>query len=125
MQNLCIGTAQFGLDYGITNSSGKISIKTVKEMLAIARIKSGEGKFEKFMGFMQSDEGMAVRKTIAHVEKTVPGMAPDKSYVMFKVSVHNEEEMKKFASGNNPIAKPIFDECIEVVQMYELSPVKL
>ena len=25
-----------------------------KEMLAIARIKSGEGKFEKFMGFMLS-----------------------------------------------------------------------
>jgi len=64
-----------------------------------------------------------VRKTIAHVEKTVPAIAPDKSYVMFKVSVHNEEEMKKFASGNNPIAKPIFDECIEVVQMYELSKV--
>ena len=38
-----------------------------KEMLAIAKIKSGEGKFEKFMGFMKSDEGMAVRKTIAHV----------------------------------------------------------
>jgi hypothetical protein len=99
-----------------------------KEMLAIAKLKSGEGKFEKFMGFMQSDEGMAVRKTIAHVEKTVPAIAPiapDKSYVMFKVSVHNEEEMKKFASGNNPIAKPIFDECIEVVQMYELSKVNL
>ena len=78
-----------------------------KEMLAIARLKSGEGKFEKFMGWMQSDEGMAVRKTIAHVEKTVPAIAPDKSYVMFKVSVHNEEEMKKFASGNNPVAKPI------------------
>ena len=50
-------------------------------MLAIAKLKSGEGKFEKFMGFMQSDEGMAVRKTIAHVEKTVPAIAPDKSYV--------------------------------------------
>ena len=97
----------------------------VKEMLAIARIKSGEGKFEKFMGFMHSDEGMAVRKTVAHVEKTVPGIGPDKSYVMFKVSVHNEEEMKKFASGNNPIATPIFDECIEVVEMYELSKVNL
>ena len=96
-----------------------------KEMLAIAKIKSGEGKFEKFMGFMQSDEGMGVRKTIAHVEKTVPGIAPNKSYVMFKVSVHNEEEMKKFASGNNPTAKPIFDECIEIVEMYELSKVKL
>ena len=44
---------------------------------------------------------------------------------MFKVSVHNEEEMKKFASGNNSIAKPIFDECIEIVQMYELSKVNL
>ena len=96
-----------------------------KEMLAIARIKSGEGKFEKFMGFMKSDEWMAVRKTIANVEKTDTAIGPDKSYVMFKVSVHNEEEMKKFASGNNPIAKPIFDECIEIVEMYELSKVNL
>jgi len=96
-----------------------------KEMLAIARLKSGEGKFEKFMGFMQSDEGMAVRKTIAHVEKTVPAVAPDKSYVMFKVSVHNEENMKKFATGQNPVAKPIFDECIESVQMWEMSKVNL
>ena len=96
-----------------------------KEMLAIAKLKSGEGKFEKFMGFMQSDEGMAVRKTIAHVEKTVPAVAPDKSYVMFKVSVHNEEAMKEFASGNNPIEKPTYDECIESVQMWEMSKVNL
>ena len=96
-----------------------------KEMLAIAKFKSGEGNFEKFMGFMQSDEGMGVRKTIAHVEKTVPAIAPDKSYVMFKVSVHNEEEMKKFVTGQNPVAKPIFDECVESVQMWEMSPVKL
>ena len=96
-----------------------------KEMLARANFKSGEGKFEKFMGFMQSDEGMAVRKTIAHVEKTVPAIAPDKSYVMFKVSVHNEDEMKKFVSGKNPIAKPIFDECIESVQMWEMSKINL
>ena len=96
-----------------------------KEMLAIAKLKSGEGKFEKFMGFMQSDEGMGVRKTIAHVEKTVPAVAPDKSYVMFKVSVHNEENMKQFVTGQNPIAKPIFDECIESVQMWEMSKVNL
>ena len=96
-----------------------------KEMLAIAKFKSCEGKFEKFMGWMQSDEGMGVRKTIAHVEKTVPAIAPDKSYVMFKVSVHNEDEMKKFVSGNNPIATPIFDECIESVQKWEMSKVNL
>jgi len=96
-----------------------------KEMLAIAKLKSGEGKFEKFMGWMQSDEGMGVRKSIAHVEKTVPAVAPDKSYVMFKISVHNEEGMKEFVSGNNPIAKPTYDECIESIQVWELSPVKI
>ena len=96
-----------------------------KEMLAIAKFKPGEGKFEKFMGGMQSDEGMGVRKTIAHVEKTVPAIAPDKSYVMFKVSVHNEENMKKFATGQNPVAKPLYDECIESVQMWEMSKVNL
>jgi len=96
-----------------------------KEMLALAKFKSGDGIFEKFMGWMQSDEGMGVRKSIAHVEKTVPAIAPDKSYVMFKVSVHNEENMKKFATGQNPVAKPIFDECIESVQMWEMSKVNL
>ena len=94
-----------------------------KEMLALVNFK--EGKMETFMGWMQSDEGMGVRRSVAHVEKTVPAVAPDKSYIMFKLSVHNEEEMKKFASGNNPIAKPIFDECIEVVEMYELSKINL
>ena len=96
-----------------------------KEMLALLKFKSEDGVFEKFMGWMQSDEGMSVRKSAAHVEKTVPAVAPDKSYVMFKISVHNEEGLKEFASGNNPIAKPIFDECIEVVQMYDLSKVNL
>ena len=96
-----------------------------KEMLALAKFKSGNGMFEKFMGWMQSDEGMGVRKSLAHVEKTVPAVAPDKSYVMFKISVHNEEGLKEFASGNNPIAKTIFDECIENIQVWKLNPVEL
>ena len=33
-----------------------------KEMLVLVTIKSGEGKFEKFIGWMQSDEGTAERK---------------------------------------------------------------
>ena len=96
-----------------------------KGMLVLAKFKSAEGTFEKFMGWMQSDEGMGVRKSIAHVEKTVPAVAPDKSYLMFKLSVQNEEGLKEFASGNNPIAKPIFDECVESVQVWELSSVEL
>ena len=50
-----------------------------KMMLAIGKFKEGEDKFEKFMAFFQSDEGMAMRKSVAHVEKTVPGILPDKS----------------------------------------------
>ena len=50
-----------------------------KDMFVLAKFKSGDGTFEKFMGWMQSDEGMGVRKSIAHVEKTVPAVAPDKS----------------------------------------------
>jgi len=96
-----------------------------KEMLAMAKFKLGDGVFEKFMGWMQSDEGMNVRKSIAHVEKTVPAVAPDKSYVMFKITVHNEEGMKEFVTGNNPTAKPIYDECIESIQVWELNSVEL
>ena len=96
-----------------------------KEMLALLKLKSEDGVFEKFMGWMQSDEGMGVRKSVAHVEKTVPAVAPDKSYVMFKISVHNEEGLKEFASGNNPIAKTIFDECVESVNVWELNQVNI
>ena len=96
-----------------------------KGMLVLAKFKSGDGIFEKFMGWMQSDEGMGVRKSIAHVEKTVPGLAADKSYIMFKLSVHNEEGLKELSSGNNPIAKPIWDECIESIQLWEINPVNI
>ena len=51
-----------------------------KEMLAMVTFK--EGMFDKFMGWFQSEEGLEIRKTIAHVEQTRPGIAPDKSYAM-------------------------------------------
>ena len=96
-----------------------------QETLVYIKFKSGDGVFEKFMGWMQSDEGTDMRKSIANIEKSLPAAAPDKSYVLFKISVHNKEGMKEFLSGNNPIGKPIIDECIESVQVWELSPVDL
>ena len=94
-----------------------------KIMLAIGKFKEGDGHFEKFMGFMQSDVGMAERRKVAHVEKTVPGILPDKSGVMFKVHVHDEKAMKDFVSGRNPVMKPIYDECIQSIDLFELTPV--
>ena len=92
-----------------------------KEMLVAGKLK--EGKFEKFMGFMQSDAGTAERKKVADVTKTVAAVTPDKSAVMFKISVHNEEALKAFLNGSNPVSKPILDEVMESYQIYDLSKV--
>ena len=93
-----------------------------KEMLVLAELK--EGKFEKFMGWMQSDEGMSVRKSAAYPEKTVGAVIPDKSGVMFKVFVHNEEKMKELVSGTHPLGKPIFDECVEKMTAWDLTKIE-
>ncbi len=94
-----------------------------KEMLVFLKLK--EGKLETFMGWMQSDEGMGVRKSVAYPEKTVGAMTPDKSGMLFKVNVHNEAGMKEFVTGNNPTAKAIYAECVESSKLYELSEVNL
>ena len=94
-----------------------------KEMLALVNLK--EGKLEAFMGWMQSDEGMEVRKSLAYPEKTIGGMKPDKSGILFKVLVHNEEGMKEFVAGNNPKAKAIYEECVDNVQLWELTKVEI
>ena len=94
-----------------------------KEMLALVNLK--EGKLETFMGWMQSDEGMEVRKSLAYPEKTIGAMKPDKSGIMFKVSVHNEAGMKEFVAGKNPIAKAIYEECVADMHLYELSKVDI
>ena len=93
----------------------------MKEMLVVGRLK--EGKFEKFMGFMQSDAGMAERKKVADVTKTVGTVAPDKSAVMFKISVHNEAALKAFLDGSNPVSKPIMDDVMDSYEIYELNKV--
>ena len=68
---------------------------------------------------------MGVRKSVAYPEKTIGAMKPDKTGMMFKVSVHNEAGMKEFVSGNNPTAKAIYEECIESAQLWEMSEIKL
>ena len=65
-----------------------------KEMLVVAKLK--EGTFEKFMGFMQSPEGLAERAKVAVVEKTIGTVTPDKSTVMFKIFCTDEAALYKF-----------------------------
>ena len=93
----------------------------MKDILVVGRLK--EGTFEKFMGFMQSEEGINERKRIADLTKTLGTVSPDKRAVMFKIAVHNEDALNSFLDGTNPVSKPVFDEVMASYEIYELNQV--
>ena len=71
MNKLALGTAQFGMDYGIGSSPGKLSISEVKKILEYAKLTnidmldtaSAYGKSEKILGELNVDEFKVVTKT--------------------------------------------------------------
>ena len=93
----------------------------MKDILVVAKLK--EGEFEKFMGFMKSEEGMNERRKIADLTKTLGTVSPDKSVVMFKIAVHNEGGLHSFLDGSNPVSKPIFGEVMGSYEIFELNKV--
>ncbi len=93
----------------------------MKDILVVGKLK--EGAFEKFMGFMQSDEGMAERKKVADVTKTIASVSPDKLTVMFKIVVHDMTALHSFMDGSNLVSKPVFDEVMTGYEIYELAKV--
>ena len=90
-------------------------------MLVVAKLK--DDKFDKFMGFMQSEKGINERKKIADLTKTLGTMSKDKSAVMFKISVHDEDALNSFMDGSNPVSKPIWDEVMLSYEIFELNKV--
>jgi len=91
----------------------------MKDILVVAKLK--EGKFEKFMGFMQSEQGINERKKIADLTKTLGTVSPDKSAVMFKIAVHDQDALNAFLDGSNPVSKPIFDEVMLSYEIFKLN----
>ena len=91
----------------------------MKDILVVAKL--NEGKFEKFMGFMQSEQGINERKKIADLTKTLGTVSPDKRAVMFKIAVHNQDALNAFLDGSNPVSKPIFDEVMMSYEIFELN----
>ena len=91
----------------------------MKDILVVAKLK--EGKFEKFMGFMQSEQGINERKKIADLTKTLGTVSPDKSAVMFKIAVHDQNALNAFLDGSNPVSKPIFDEVMLSYEIFKLN----
>jgi hypothetical protein len=93
----------------------------MEDILVVGKLK--EGKFEKFMGFMQSEQGINERKKIADLTKTLGTVSPDKSAVMFKIAVHDEEALHSFLDGSNPVSKPIFDEVMASYEIFKLNKI--
>ena len=93
----------------------------MKDILVVAKLK--EGKFEKFMGFMQSEQGMDERRKIADLTKTLGTVSPDKSAVIFKIAVHNMDALNSFLNGSNSVSKPIFEEVMVSYEIFELNKV--
>ena len=93
----------------------------MKDMLVVAKL--NEGSFEKFMGFMKSEEGMNERKKVADLTKTIGTVSTDKNAVMFKISVHDENALNSFLDGSNPVSKPIWDEVLESYEIFEINKV--
>jgi hypothetical protein len=93
----------------------------MKDILVVGMLK--QEKFGKFMSFMQSDAGIAERKKVADLSKTIGTVSPDQSKVMFKISVHNVEALHAFLNGSNPVSKPVFDEVMDGYEIYEINRV--
>ena len=72
---------------------------------------------------MQSEQGLNERRKIADLTKTLGTVSPDKSAIMFKIAVHDEDGLNSFLDGSNPVSKPIFDDGMVSYEIFELNKV--
>ena len=93
----------------------------MKDILVVGML--NEGQFPKFMSFMQSEEGIAERKNIADLRKTIGTVAPDQRKVMFKIAFHDMDALHAFLNGSNPVSKPVFDAVMDSYEIYELNQI--
>ena len=91
----------------------------MRDILVVGNLK--EGQLPIFMSFMKSDEGIAERRKIADLSKTIGTVAHDQSIVMFKIAVHNMDALHAFLNGSNPVSKPVFDVVMEGYEIHELN----
>ena len=109
MNKLALGTVQFGLDYGITNSTGKVQIREVASILEYAKEKninvldtaSGYGNSEEVLGKIGINHFQIVTKTTSinnGIDKVIESFYQSlKNLNQQKIDgllIHNTEEVK-------------------------------
>ena len=90
--SLCIGTAQFGLDYGVTNSSGQVSEKNVADILLKA-YKSGIGWIDTAQAYGNAEEVLGRNLPDSHSFKVVNKFAPQSKKEFNSTDIENWENL--------------------------------
>ena len=86
----------------------KTAGKDIEEFIILALLIINQLKMKDILVVAKLKEGMSERRKIADLTKTLGTVSPDKSAVMFKIAVHDEDAMNSFLDGSNPVSKPIF-----------------
>ena len=79
MPNLCVGTAQFGMDYGVANSDGKPSFKKIVEMVDLLQ-KNNVVYFDTAQAYGDSEQVLGQSFSalkLQHKVKCITKLAPD------------------------------------------------
>lgn len=99
---LCIGTAQFGMDYGISNSSGKINLIEAKEILDYCQTENittidtaqAYGESETMLGNLGVEKFNIVSKILGK-DKIEASLENLNIQNLYAVLLHNENEINK------------------------------
>jgi len=97
---LCLGTAQFGLNYGISNKAGKVAYEEVEKILdycnnqRIYTIDTAQayGESEKILGSFNLSNFRVITK-IAHTGKIEDSLENLKLSSLYGILLHNENEI--------------------------------
>ena len=102
VSSLCLGTVQFGMDYGITNNNGKVSEVAVKEILEIAQ-KQNINYLDTAQSYGNSEEVIGRCKPVNSQFKIISKLFPlDKKIINIEIL-----EKKFFKSLSNLKCKEI------------------
>lgn len=88
---LCLGTAQFGMAYGITNGQGKLAIETVEEILTAAH-QSGISFIDTAQAYGDSEKVLGKSMPTNHEFKIISKLSPQPSRSYVKVDIIHWEK---------------------------------
>lgn len=127
---LALGTVQFGMSYGITNTEGKVSKQEVDKILQLASISginildtaSSYGDSEKVLGDANTSRFKIISKipAIANLQTSVPDIISKslellKEKTLYGMMFHNESDLFNYPGVIDSLLTAKSDGCIDKI----------